>query len=106
MMEREPVACETAWNGKIVLVFETKINGGYMIEDSGIANQVVKILDGCSSKINETIRFVQDNCSNEEFEEYRRAAGFVMGYIYTDVVAPLYHRHPELEPPELREERS
>jgi len=75
-----------------------------MIENSNIAKQVINVLDECSSKINETIRLVQENCSNEEFEKYRKAAGFVMGYIYTDVVAPLYHKHPELEPPELREE--
>lgn len=75
-----------------------------MIENRDTAKQVIEVLDECSSKINETIRLVQENCSNEEFEKYRRAAGFVMGYIYTDVVAPLYHKHPELEPPELGEE--
>ena len=73
-----------------------------MIRDHDIAKQLVNTLDDCSERINETIRLVQEKCSDEEFHTYRRAAGFVMGYIYTDVVAPLYKEHPDLEPPELR----
>lgn len=74
-----------------------------MIHDKEIAKQVIDVLDDCSSRINESIRLVQQRCSEEEFAKYRKAAGFVMGYIYTEVVAPLHHKHPELEPPELRE---
>lgn len=74
-----------------------------MIKSYDIAKEVIEVLDDCSSRINETIRLVQEKCSDEEFQAYREAAGFVMGYIYTDVVAPIYKEHPELEPPELRE---
>jgi hypothetical protein len=74
-----------------------------MIKNYDVARQIVETLDECSKKIDETIRVVQQRCSKEEFEAYRKAAGFVMGYIYTDVVAPLHHKHPDLEPPELRE---
>ena len=59
-------------------------------------------MNECSAKLNETIILVQDNCSDDEFIEYRKAAGFVMGYIYTDVLRPIYKQHPELEPPELK----
>ena len=75
-----------------------------MIEDEKVARSVVEVLDDCSARINETIRLVQEKCPNEEFEAYRLAAGFVMGYIYTDVVAPIHQKHPKLEPPELRED--
>jgi hypothetical protein len=74
-----------------------------MIKNFDIAKHIVTTLDECSLKIDETIRLVQKNCSNEEFEAYRKAAGFVMGYIYTEVVGPLHRKHPDLEPPELRE---
>ena len=73
-----------------------------MIHDHDIAKQLIDTLDDCSERINETIRLVQEQCSEEEFQAYRKAAGFVMGYIYTDVVASLYKEHPDLEPPELR----
>jgi len=73
-----------------------------MIRDRDIAKQLIDTLDDCSQRINETIRLVQENCSDEEFRAYRKAAGFVMGYIYTDVVAQLYKEHPDMEPPELK----
>lgn len=73
-----------------------------MIRDRDIAKQVIDSLDDCSERINDTIRLVQEKCSDEEFQAYRKAAGFVMGYIYTDVVASLYKEHPDLEPPELK----
>ena len=73
-----------------------------MIVDKEIAKRVVAVLDECSERINETIRDVQRACSDEEFKQYRQAAGVVMGYIYTDVVAPLHKQHPELEPEELK----
>lgn len=74
-----------------------------MVHDHDIAKQLIDTLDGCSERINESIRLVRDKCSDEEFLLYQKAAGFVMGYIYTDVVAPIYKEHPDLEPPELRE---
>ena len=73
-----------------------------MIKDEETARQVIAALDEASSVINESIRLVQNRCSNDEFAAYRRAAGFVMGYLYTDVLAPLYKQHPSLEPPELK----
>ena len=73
-----------------------------MIRDKEIARQVIAALDEASSVINESIRLVQNRCSNEEFAAYRKAAGFVMGYLYTDVLTPLYKQHPSLDPPELK----
>jgi hypothetical protein len=34
--------------------------------------------------------------------ERRGCFNFVMGYLYTDVLAPIYKQHPSLEPPELK----
>lgn len=73
-----------------------------MIHDQDIAKRLIDTLDDCSERINETIRLVQEKCSDEEFQAYRKAAGFVMGYIYTDVVASLHKEHPDLEPSELK----
>lgn len=92
------------WNVRAVLIFSRAgAREAVVIQDHAIAKQVVGVLDACSKEIDATIRLVQENCTTEEFEAYRKAAGFVMGYIYTEVVAPLHHAHPDLEEPELRE---
>lgn len=74
-----------------------------MIEDPKIAKEIAATLTDCSSKLNESIRLVQQKCNDDEFQKYRKSAGFVMGYLYTDVLAKIYHKHPDLEPPEIRE---
>lgn len=74
-----------------------------MIENEQIAKQLVDTLNECSRLLNESIRMVQTKCSDAEFQAYRTGAGRVMGYIYTDVLAPIYHKHPKLEPPIIRE---
>lgn len=73
-----------------------------MIKDENIAKKLISVLNDCSSEMNESIRLVQKNCTDEEFNAYREAAGFVMGYMYTDVLAPIYKAHPDLEPEELK----
>lgn len=74
-----------------------------MIQDEGIAKQIIDTMDQCSHLLNESIRSVQANCSDEEFQAYRKGVGMVMGYIYTDVLAVIYNKHPVLEPPAIRE---
>jgi len=73
-----------------------------MIKNRELARQVIDALDESSNVINESIRLVKEGCSEEEFVAYRKAAGFVMGYLYTDVLAPIYKQHPDLEPNELK----
>lgn len=74
-----------------------------MILDKKIAKQVDDALIQCSSEINETIRLVQNNCSPEEFEIYRRSAGFIMGSIFIDIREKIYNLHPEIAPEALNE---
>lgn len=74
-----------------------------MIHDKEIAKQINDLMERCSSELNESIRLVQQKCTAEEFAAYRQGAGMVMGYIYTDVLAPLWKEHPELEPTGLQE---
>jgi hypothetical protein len=74
----------------------------HMIKDRETARQVIHALDEASSIVNESIRLVKEQCSDDEFATYRQAAGFVMGYLYTDVLAAIYKQHRDLEPPELQ----
>ncbi len=73
-----------------------------MIKDKNIAEKLISVLDECSSQLNESIRLVQQNCTEDEFNAYREGVGYVMGYMYTDVLAALYKVHPDLEPDGLK----
>lgn len=69
-----------------------------MIHDIAIARHISDLMIDLSQRVDESIRLVQDECSDEEFKKYRRAAAYVLGYAYTDVMAPLYEEHPSLKP--------
>ncbi len=73
-----------------------------MIKNKKIAKDIINGLLDCSGDINELILKVKSNCSNEEFESFRNASGFLLGYMYTEILASLYHEHPGLEPEDLR----
>ena len=69
-----------------------------MIQKLEVASQINSLMLEISEKVNESIRLVQAECSDEEFKSYRRAAAYILGYAYTDVLVPLYEYHPDLKP--------
>ncbi len=71
--------------------------------DSETARLVKEALEECSRKIDGSISLVQGRCPEPEFQAYRKAAGRVMGYLFTDVLNPIYREHPELEPASLKD---
>jgi hypothetical protein len=62
------------------------------------AKQVSDVMLDVSSRLNQSIILVQDTCSAEEFKDYRRSVGAVMGEILLEVLNPLYKQHPSLKP--------
>ena len=54
-----------------------------------------------SSALDNHLRKIQENCSKEDFEKMRSGIGFVMGYLYTDVMEPIWKMYPELRPEEM-----
>ena len=54
-----------------------------------------------TSELNESLIKAQNCCSAEEFNEYRRAVGVMLGKMYFDVLVPLFIEHPEINPEEL-----
>jgi len=70
-----------------------------MISNPAIARQISDLMLEISAKIDESISLVQKNCPVEEFHEYRRAAGRVMGEALLEVLNPIYERHSFLKPP-------
>lgn len=70
-----------------------------------VAEQIVSIMQRVTREMDESISLVQQQCTDEEFIEYRRAAGRVMGYLFTDIVRPIFHEHPDLVPDEMKDGR-
>ena len=54
-----------------------------------------------SAKLDQTVALLREHCSNEEFQMYRRGIGHVMGYMFTEIMTPIYEEHPDLKPPSL-----
>jgi hypothetical protein len=52
--------------------------------------------------LNASLLQTQGRCSEEEFSRYRRAVGAILGEILLEVMNPLYARHPNLKPAELK----
>lgn len=67
-----------------------------------VAEQIVSIMHKVTKEMDASILLIQRECPEEEFIEYRRAAGRVMGYLFTDIVRPIFREYPELVPEEMK----
>jgi hypothetical protein len=73
-----------------------------MLSNKDTAAQVEKMLRECSATLNESVRRVMETCPEDEFKDYRRVIGQIMGAIYLDVLQPIHRQYPDLEPEEMR----
>lgn len=66
------------------------------------AKQVGDLMINIQSKLNESIIVVQNNCSDEEFKQYRKTVAYIMGDIITDIMNPIYKEYPDLLPEQMQ----
>lgn len=69
-----------------------------MINDQEIAKHVRDVLLKCGADINESVLYVQENCSEEEFKVYRDAMSEIMSAILFAGLNPVLQQHPDLKP--------
>jgi hypothetical protein len=72
-----------------------------MIANRDIAKQIVDLMLETGARIDESVALVQARGTVDDLENYRHAAGAVMGEILIEVLNPLFKRHPDLAPPQL-----
>ncbi len=72
-----------------------------MIIDKSIAGKISLLMLEFGARIDESISMVREQCSEDEFNRYRAAAGKVMGEMLISIMNPIYKEHPELMPKEL-----
>ncbi len=54
-----------------------------------------------NSDLDRHLAKLQTHLEPEEFRKLRSGFGLVMGYLWTDVAAPIYAAHPDLKPVQL-----
>jgi hypothetical protein len=72
-----------------------------VIADKNVAQKVSKLMLDCGAKLDESVSWVQKECTAEELAVYQQAIGKIMTDLLFEVMNPLYKAHPELKPPEL-----
>jgi hypothetical protein len=73
-----------------------------MITNKEFAQKVLSEAEETFKRLNSLLLDAQESLPPAEFNALRKGIGYVVGYLYTDVQAPIYKSHPEMEPPELR----
>jgi 23S rRNA maturation-related 3'-5' exoribonuclease YhaM len=71
-----------------------------MIKDKEIAENISKLMLDITARLNDSLLEVQEKCSKDEFEKYRRGVAHILAYIATEVLNPLYRLHPDIRPEE------
>ena len=69
-----------------------------MINEKRTAKHISEVLLKCGADLNESILYVQENCSDEEFKAYRDAASKIMAEILFEGLNPVFQQHPDLKP--------
>ena len=69
--------------------------------DKTIAKKINELMLNHSKELDDSVRLVMENCSQEEFEVYRDAVSEIMTTMLLDVMNPIYKSHPDLKPAQL-----
>ena len=54
-----------------------------------------------SAKLDAQLLRIKSQCSDKEFQQYRRGFGRITGYMLTEVMNRIYAEHPDLQPEQL-----
>ena len=54
------------------------------------------------ASLNEALHATRESSSPQEYEQFKRAVGLVIGTLEIEMLWPLYKLHPDLEPESLR----
>jgi|tagenome__1003787_1003787.scaffolds.fasta_scaffold18328705_2 hypothetical protein len=73
-----------------------------MISDRHRAVAVAEAAEELIKELSLALKAVQANGSPEELERLRKSIGEVVGVLETELLWPLYKRHPDLEPENLK----
>ncbi len=67
-----------------------------------VARKINTLMLDYFAKLNASVKFVQQECNEEEFHRYRKVIGKIMGEMSVEIMMPLYREYPDLEPEEFK----
>jgi len=73
-----------------------------MIKNKDVAGKISALMTKYSGELNDSIILIKEQCSEEEFLNYRKAVAYIMGDMLIRVMNPLYAEHPDLKPEGLK----
>lgn len=71
-----------------------------------VAEEILALMLEYSGKLNRSVQLVKDTCNNEEFIDYRKTVACIMGEMYVEIMWPIFHEYPDLEPEEMKPRKS
>ncbi|MDH4318641.1 MAG: hypothetical protein OEV64_09650 [Desulfobulbaceae bacterium] len=69
--------------------------------DKEAAEKLSILLMQINAKLDQSIAFVRDNDTEENYHEYRQVVGKIMGSLYLDIEEKLWMQYPELRPKKM-----
>jgi hypothetical protein len=69
-----------------------------MIANAEVAKRVADLVFDGYSRIEQSMKLVEETSTPEEFESYKRAVGKVTATILFEILEPLYEQNPTLKP--------
>lgn len=69
-----------------------------MIENSSVAKQISELMIDIFSRLVDSCRLVEQECSPAEYAAYNNATSRLAASIVFDVMEPLYEKNPGLKP--------
>lgn len=73
-----------------------------MISDRNLASEVSAVMLEYGARLNGLVAQALTTCPDPEFQKFRRAVGVVMGDMLLEIMNPLYARHPDIKPEQLK----
>lgn len=73
-----------------------------MFENKAVASAVSGVMQDIGKLLNASLIQIQEDCSAAEFERYRGIVAQILGNALIEVMNPIYSKHPELKPDELK----
>jgi len=68
-----------------------------MIENFELAKQLIDKAYELNGNMNEMLKMVADNCSQEEFQNYRKSVAYTINEVFERLIEPISKEHSELD---------
>jgi hypothetical protein len=69
-----------------------------MIENLEMAKQISDLMMDMFTRLSESCDSVKKQCSEQEYKVYIKSTARIASAIVTEVLEPLYKKHPDLKP--------